>query len=124
MMKVKLNMNFAGAEKVTLNDLAMALYASGEAVMTDSKENYVPVVDGTLRGSGFVEEPKLKGSTLSVTLGYGGAASEYAVVVHEAPPTYGQGKNKYLTTPLYMSAPDIPRWMATLMAAAASQRRP
>lgn len=62
---------------------AAALYREANRIMTESKENYVPVADDTLRGSGFVELPEIAGDNVEVTMGYGGAASAYALAVHE-----------------------------------------
>jgi hypothetical protein len=62
-----------------------ALRIEGELVMTDSKKNYVPVDEGVLKNSGFVDDPERKGVEVSVTLGFGGAASAYALAVHEHP---------------------------------------
>lgn len=63
--------------------LGAALYRQAEKIMADSKNNYVPVDLGMLKASGYVEFPKDDGKTITVTLGYGGAASNYAVYVHE-----------------------------------------
>lgn len=65
--------------------LAIALYEEATAIMDDSKTNYVPVDQGTLRDSGHVQEPKLEGTTLTVELGYGDTATPYALAVHENP---------------------------------------
>lgn len=65
--------------------LAKALYGEAEDIMRESKL-IVPVDTGTLRSSGHVEQPKIAGMKTSVTLGYGGAASGYAIPVHEIPP--------------------------------------
>lgn len=62
---------------------AGALYREAERIMTRSKEEYVPVDDGTLRGSGHVQLPEISGNTVTVTMGYGGAAAAYALAVHE-----------------------------------------
>ena len=86
--------------------------------MTDSKTNYVPVDTGNLRNSGTVLPPVMKGKTIEVTLGYGGSATPYAVVVHEYPPTVGQGKNKYLSKPLNKAE----KGMATRLATALRSR--
>lgn len=51
--------------------------------MADSKENYTPVLDGYLRNSGTVLKPDLSGGSVSVTLGYGGLAKDYALTIHE-----------------------------------------
>jgi hypothetical protein len=123
MMRIKAVSNFPEAAEATISDLKMALNASGEMVMTISKRDFVPVQTGLLQGSGFVEEAEQRGDLVVTTLGYGGAARDYAVAVHEAPPTWGQGKNKYLSKPLYMLSGDVPRWMAKLMSAAVQRRK-
>lgn len=64
---------------------AAALYVEGEMVMTRSKRDFVPVDLGVLRNSGFVEKPVVEDKDVHVTLGYGGAASAYALAVHETP---------------------------------------
>lgn len=60
-----------------------ALYAEGQEIMTDSKENYTPVDVGTLRDSGYVDDPDIRGGKVGVEIGYGGEAEDYAVVQHE-----------------------------------------
>jgi hypothetical protein len=62
-----------------------ALKIEGERIMTDSKQNYVPVDKGTLRSSGIVSDPVKEGDTISISLGYGGAAAAYATALHEYP---------------------------------------
>lgn len=62
---------------------ASALYQEAEIIMSDAKEHYVPVEHGALRSSGFVQPPKTEGETATVVLGFGGAASAYAIAVHE-----------------------------------------
>lgn len=66
--------------------LATAAYEECEALITDIKENHVPVMDGQLRGSGFVHLPRpLPGGGVLIRLGFGGAAAPYAWRVHENP---------------------------------------
>ncbi len=80
--------------------VASALYLEGQIEMTESKrrcpvsptkaqfkamgrtppKNIVP---GTLRASGMVHDPVRNGRNISVTLSYGGAAIDYAIVQHE-----------------------------------------
>lgn len=80
--------------------VGVALYREGQIEMTESKRR-CPVsptaaqfkamgrtmpkglVPGTLRASGTVHEPEREGRKISVTLSYGGAAIEYAIVQHE-----------------------------------------
>ena len=108
--------------------LAIALYAEGQKVMARSKTLYVPVDTGVLRASGTVKAPELVGpTTVTVTLGYGGAARAYAVIQHEDttlshPPknprkrytkkgrlkaTPRAGQAKYLERPLLEATPTI-----------------
>ena len=77
----------------------------------------VPKDTETLMGTAYIEQPKVTGSELSITIGYGGAkdkmnpvslqmASEYAMVVHETPPDeakHPRGKWKYLEEPMRAS---------------------
>lgn len=58
------------------------LRQEGEAIMTASKL-IVPWEQGTLARSGFTGPVTQKGSALTVTIGYGGMAADYAVVQHE-----------------------------------------
>lgn len=67
------------------NKVEGALRIEGEFIMTRSKRDFVPVDLGVLRSSGFVNDPVRNGRDISVTLGYGGAASAYALAVHEHP---------------------------------------
>lgn len=73
---------FAQAEKRTITELVIALRLEAEGVMRASKRE-VPVDLGILRSSGFVKRPKVRGRGVSVTMGYGGAAKDYAVFIHE-----------------------------------------
>jgi hypothetical protein len=82
-----------------------ALKAEAEIEMAESQER-VPVDTGLLRASGYVAEPEAHGSILSVELGYGGAASDYAVIVHEdLDAIHPHGEAKYLEGPLVESEP-------------------
>lgn len=63
-------------------NVAAAVYQFGEELMSRSKE-VVPVDTGALMNSGYVTLPETSGDTVSVTVGYGGPAAEYALAVHE-----------------------------------------
>lgn len=78
-----------------------ALFQEAEAVMATSKER-VPVDMGTLRASGHVQPPKVRGTTIEVVLGYGGAASGYALFVHE-------GTGPAVGRPAFMPPVDVIR---------------
>lgn len=62
-----------------------ALYREGNRIITRSKQEFVPVVTGNLRSSGYVELPQANGTEVTVTIGFGGAAAAYAAMVHENP---------------------------------------
>jgi hypothetical protein len=53
-----------------------------EETMTLAKER-APVDEGTLRASGFVEPAEGAGNVITQALGFGGAASAYALIQHE-----------------------------------------
>lgn len=84
-----------------------ALYTEAEAIMTASKA-ICPVDTGVLRQSGFVAPPTTEGNTHRIEMGYGGAASAYAVIVHENPSAHHPvGQWKYLEVPLREAAPHL-----------------
>lgn len=62
--------------------IAGALYREGQDILRESDPR-VPVRFGVLKGSAFEEQPVWDGDTCRVTLGYGGAAADYAAAVHE-----------------------------------------
>ncbi len=111
---------------------AAALRMEAEIEMTEAKRRCPRSPGGgTLRASGFVAEPTQEGRKISVVLGFGGAARDYAVAVHEhlsehSPPSW-QGKEeldwtipgtgpKFLEGPLKESAPHMGNRIARRMA--------
>lgn len=68
-----------------LGALGNAQLIEAELAMAASKTVYVPVETGNLRATGQVDEPEVSGSTVTVELGYGNTAVDYAVIVHEDP---------------------------------------
>ena len=87
--------------------LGGALYRQAHVIMGKAKA-ITPHDTGTLMTSGFVEEPKISNQHTVVTLGFGGAASSYAVIVHEdlTPKNWtepGTGP-KYLERPILEAA--------------------
>jgi hypothetical protein len=93
------------------------LYTGLEFVMTDSKQNYVPVDKGVLRASGFIEMAK---EGISATIGFGGPAGSgnmgetnsqdvgYAIPQHEnLDYAHKVGEAKYLERPLFAGIPMI-----------------
>jgi len=108
-----------------------ALRIEAELIMTRSKMEFVPVDLGTLRNSGFVDSVKnrvyaLQSNEIGVVLGFGGAAADYAHVVHETPsgfdPPSWQGKviafspkgrgPKYLERPMMDAVPGLEQRIA------------
>jgi hypothetical protein len=85
-----------------VQELAAGLVREAETIMTRSKRDFVPVDLGTLRASGHVRPPQITGTRATITMGYGGAASAYAIVQHEnltlRHPNGGQAK--YLEQPV------------------------
>ena len=86
--------------KDQLPGLARALHVEAERIMTSAKR-LAPVDKGTLRASGHVEDPIRFGKFVTVTLGFGGAASAYALVQHERLDyRHTVGQAKYLEQPM------------------------
>lgn len=119
-MSVRVKVAFENAEQVRdtfkrLGDSAVmatarALYRAANEIMTDSKQNYVPFRLGTLMSSGYVAQPKIESSHKVVQhLGYGGAASAYALVQHENLTYHHPGgrQAKYLELPAVRHSPQI-----------------
>lgn len=115
-----------GIAKSHPDKVLKAVYLEAELVMTDSKRNYVPIDLGTLRNSGYVAKPERSGSTITIKFGFGGAASAYAISVHETPSKYdppswegnvvqfkrrGRGP-KYLERPLREALSGMPQRIA------------
>lgn len=120
--KITSKNKFSKVAGATLDDMRTGMVRIAEEIMTDAKQNYVPVVTGDLRRSGFVEEPVVTSKSVTVTLGFGGSAADYAAAVHEAPASWGQGKNKYLTKPMNAAVPSLPARLAAHIAAQQSSK--
>lgn len=99
-----------------IGDIGMGLYIIAERIRTDSQNNYVPVDTGALKRSATVLEPEFTSAGgVSVTFGYG---EEYAKVVHDRPPTIGQGKTKYLEKPFLKAIPNAERLLTQIVSKA------
>lgn len=85
----------------TIRDLEQAVFGTANAVLNESKK-IVPVDTGTLKDSGRVERPKVDEDGIEVEITYGGAASRYALIVHEnMNARHADGKSaKYLEIPV------------------------
>ncbi len=90
-------------------DIARGLFIEGERIMSDSKKQ-VPVDTGALRSTGHVQPPDFSGPSVSVTLGYGGPAAGYAIVVHEdLQARHTVGNALYLERPFLDALPGAQR---------------
>ncbi len=96
--------------KLSPQAMAGPLKLEAELIMTKAK-NLTPVDLGTLRASGHVKNPVITRNTARVLLGFGGAASAYALAVHEHPSrhsprswqggvSFTSGGPKYLERPV------------------------
>ena len=82
-----------------------AVHKFAQTEMREMKR-LVPVDTGTLKNSGYVDKPQENGSHITQELGFGGAAEEYAIVVHEDLEAWHEnGQAKYVEQPLSESAP-------------------
>lgn len=88
--------------------VAASVHKQSEKIMIKSKRDFVPVDIGTLKGTGMVEEPKISGGKISVTLAYGGPAAPYADEQHENMEyAHTHGGSKYLERPLKEAVPKL-----------------
>ena len=93
-----------------------ALYQLGEEIMTEAKRR-TPVDTGALVNSGFVERPAKETGRVSVTLGFGGPAVDYAFVVHEdLTVRHPVGQAKYLESAMTEYGLRVYRYLATRVA--------
>ena len=90
--------------------ISRAMYSEANTVLNQSKK-IVPVDLGTLKNSGKVKKPTFKGSLIDVDITYGGAAADYAFIVHEDPNArHAPGKTyKYLEMPFMAHKPTFER---------------
>ena len=119
-MKIKhtdeLRRKLKAAGPLAVKALASAALEEQEKVMALSQDR-VPVKYKVLKGSGIVLSPKVRRTRVTVVAGYGGAASAYALKVHEMLgenvqwTTPGTGP-KYLESAFDERAPHMPRRMA------------
>lgn len=102
--------------KVGVREMGSALFQDAEETMTVSKRDWVPVDLGVLRASGHVVPPQVSGTRVTVTLGYGGAASAYALIQHERMDFHHDvGRAKYLEGPVKQRAAGMGQRLARRM---------
>lgn len=95
-----------------LDALEDGVREEAEKILTKSKQT-TPVHDGYLRASGTVYPPKRSGTTVTVELGYGGVASDYALIQHEREDFHHDiGTAKYLERPVDAAAAGFGRRVA------------
>ena len=104
--------------------LASALYAEGHGLIADAMP-LTPLRDkmgGSLRASNFVGVPTISGGRATMEVGFGGAATKYALFVHEMTGSNinwsepGTGA-KYLERPFDQLQPKLANNLAQRMAA-------
>ena len=78
------------------------MYLAAQLVMTEAKQE-APLDLGTLQGSGYVTHPQRRGTRVSLELGFGGQAEDYALVQHEVPMEHSEPgrKDHYLSDPMH-----------------------
>lgn len=98
--------------------LESAMMLEQEAIIAAAKER-TPVDTGTLRGSGTVLAPEVSGTQVTVESGFGGAAADYAIPVHERLGVHHPvGEAKFLERSFLERAPRIPANLARRVEAA------
>jgi hypothetical protein len=108
-----MTMEWYGGELVAKvnSETIKALAVAAEMVLAKAVE-VTPALTGALRGSG-TQKPTNGGKTREIS--FGGAATEYALIVHEMPysnnfSTPGTGP-KYLETPLRENADKVLKYL-------------
>ena len=92
---------------------AAALYAEAGIEMTEAKRR-TPVETGALRSTGVVADPEVTGARVTVLMGFGGPAVDYAVPVHEnLEAHHPRGQAKFLESVLNESAPFLAQRIGT-----------
>lgn len=92
--------------------MAAALLIEAEGAMRESRE-LVPVDTGALRASGTVFSPDITPTGASVEMGYGGEASDYAVIQHERTDlSHTVGQAHFLSQPVLERASGMGHRMA------------
>jgi hypothetical protein len=86
-------------------EVPAAVYEAANEILAESARQ-VPVEFGTLRASGHVTPPVSTANGMEVGISYGGAAHEYALIVHEDLEAHHRAptKAKYLEDPVNQHA--------------------
>jgi hypothetical protein len=108
-----------------MRGVSQVAYAEANEIMNKSKRQ-VPIEDGILRDSGTVNPAETIGDRFKISMGYGGAASAYALIQHENMAFHHPGlhskrkgqvgrKAKYLEDPMRDAGPTLERKMADML---------
>ncbi len=105
----KLTKRLDKSGKLSAQSMAGPLNLEAELIMTKAKK-LTPVDQGPLRSSGHVKKPVITRNKATVVLGFGGAASAYALAVHEhpsrqSPPSWRGGVSFTSGGPKYLERP-------------------
>lgn len=93
--------------------LERAARKHGNIELTEMKRQ-TPVDIGTLRDSGQLDVQWVRGSTLTIEWGFGGAAEDYAIYVHEDLDAWHRvGNAKFVERPLKEAEPYLMARIAT-----------
>lgn len=99
--------------KGTIPKAAIALHREHEEIMTTAKLR-TPVDTGTLRASGHVKPVSIEKSAIVSIGGFGGAAKEYAIYVHERivsrsgkPVFHKVGRAKFYESAILDAVPEL-----------------
>jgi len=83
---------------ITPRKVEAAVYQVGNQALTESKKR-VPVDTGDLKRSGQIDEPVVSANQISVRMGYGDTAVDYALIVHEdTTANHPNGQSHYLSS--------------------------
>lgn len=97
----------AKAGPLALGALTQAAVKEQQETITDAQAQ-TPVETGALRASGTVDPPQVSGTSVTVKAGFGGAASGYAIYVHEIMDNHHPvGNAKFLERPFLARAPQV-----------------
>ena len=102
--------------KSTVDALKQALTEEAQLMFRESQRR-VPVKTGVLKNSGQILPPTQTGDRIEIEMGYGGAASAYALLQHETQGyRHASGKSwKYLESPVRERIPNLAANLAKRM---------
>ena len=92
---------------ITPKKVAAAVYQVGNQALTESKKR-TPVDTGDLKRSGQIDPPVISGDGISVRLGFGDTAVDYALIVHEdTTANHPSGQHHYLSSVIDEMRPEF-----------------